>query len=269
MLKPVFSLIIPTLNEAQYLPHLLQDLVNQSYQDFEVIIVDAKSSDNTLSKVRAFNNLLNLKILTSQIRHVCTQRNLGAKSASSDVLIFCDADNRLPPYFLQGVKYRLESSDADLLSFWLQPDVKNSQNDTIALAINTFLEFQSTLKPTYLLESLFAVHKHVFEKIGGFDESIHYAEGKSLIQSLIQLGYTSKIYKDPTYTFSFRRFRKYGVLSIVARLAKLELAELFGPDFHSLQAKKLYPMQGGSFFHKTTKAKNKFLKNIQKLLKDL
>ncbi len=269
MISPFFSIIIPALNEEKYLPKLLSDLSNQTFKDFEVIVVDGKSIDHTVLKAKEFAKLLpSLKILTSDKRHVCTQRNLGAKESNSDILIFSDADNRLPTYFLQGLKYRWESTSAKIISLALKPDVSTPQNETIANAINTFLELQNNIKPTYLLESMFSIQKNIFDTVGGFDESVDYAEGKSLIQAVNKLGYKSKVYKDPSYIFSFRRFRKYGALKIAGNLAKMELAELVGPDFHSLQAKKLYPMLGGTLFTRTKKAKNKFLKNIQKLLKD-
>ena len=268
-LKPQFSIIIPTLNEAKYLPRLLEDLSSQTYQGFEVIIVDGESDDQTVAKARLFKSKLPLlKILTSPKRHVCTQRNLGAQNASADILIFSDADNRLPPYFLQGIKYRWESNNVDILTCWLKPDISNRQNDAIALAINTFFELQSTVKPTYLLESFFVISSKCFTLIGGFDESIDYAEGKSIIQPAISHGFSAKIFKDPVYTFSFRRLRKYGVLGIAGRMAKLELSNLLGPEFHNFQASKLYPMSGGGLFKKPKRAKNKFLKNIAKLLKD-
>lgn len=267
--KPYFSIIIPTLNEAKYLPHLLEDLSNQTYQDFEVIVVDGKSDDQTLTKAKSFQTKLpHLTILTSSRRHVCTQRNLGAKQATADIFIFSDADNRLPPYFLQGIKYRLESNQVDILSCWLKPDISTPQNDAIATAINTFLEIQNSLNPKYLFEALVIVTNICFNSIGGFKETTHYAEGKDFIKSAALMGFKYNIFRDPTYITSFRRFRKYGLIKIAGNIAKLELAELLGPEFKSLQAKKLYPMLGGNFFNKPQRAKNKFLKNIAKILKD-
>ena len=267
--KPFFSIIIPALNEEKYLPLLLDDLSKQTFQNFEVIVVDGKSEDKTVELAKNFTNMLpKLTMITSKKRHVCTQRNLGAKKATSDILVFSDADNRFPPYFLQGIKYRWESNRVDILSCWLKPDFTSPQNDAIATSINAFLELQSNLKPTYLLESMFSITKSCFTQIGRFDESISYAEGKSLIQAATNQSYKYKVVRDPTYTFSFRRFRKYGVLNIASRMAKMELSELLGPEFHSFQAKKLYPMLGGTLFNKPKRAKNKFLKNIAKLLKD-
>lgn len=269
MTKPFFSIIIPALNEARYLPKLLSDLSGQSYRDFEVIVVDGGSTDKTVELAKKYvKQLPKLTILNSPRAHVCTQRNLGAHHSRGEVLIFSDADNRLPPYFLQGIKYRWESSKSDLLSPYFEPDLKTPRNETIASAINLYFELQMAIKPRYLLESLIVVSTNSFKTIGGFNETIDYAEGKSFIEDLHKLGFTCKFIRDPSYTFSFRRLRKEGILQLAGRIAKLELAELVGSEFHSSQAKKLYPMLGGNYFNKHKKAKNKFIKNIQKLIKE-
>lgn len=254
MKQPFFSIIIPTLNEEKYLPHLLSDLSKQTFQDFEVIIVDAISEDKTVSCAKSFKSILpSLKIITSPKRHVCTQRNLGAKQAFANVLVFSDADNRLSPSFLLGLKYRWETSSADIMSCWLEPDIKNQTNKTIAFSINYFFELQNNLKPTYLLEALIVTSQTCFKAVGGFDESVFYAEGKTFIQSAINKGYTAKIVRDPVYTFSFRRLRKYGTLGIAGRIAKMQLVELIGQDKYHITQRDLYPMKGGKFFDKPEK----------------
>lgn len=267
--KPFFTIIIPALNEAGYLPKLLGDLSVQTYRDFEVVVVDGGSKDKTTTLAQSFaNQLPKLTILTSSRAHVCTQRNLGAKHASADVLIFSDADNRLPPYFLQGIKYQWEKEHVHLLSPHFQPDIVTRSNQNIANAFNLFFEMSMSMSPKYLLESMVIVSKEAFIKIDGFDESTNYAEGKGFITKMYSLGYDSKSIREPQYSFSFRRLRKYGAMKMATNIAKMQLAELLGPDYHSQQAKKLYPMLGGSLFNKTRKSKNKFIKNIQKLLKD-
>ncbi|GAB4026470.1 MAG: glycosyltransferase [Candidatus Microgenomates bacterium] len=267
--KPFFSIIIPALNEEKYLPKLLGDLCVQSYQDFEVIVVDGGSRDKTVELANTFSNKLpKLTVLTSPRAHVCTQRNLGAKNAKAEVIVFSDADNRLPPYFLQGIKYQWEKERVDILSPFFQPDISTRANQNIASAINLFFEMTMSIKPKYLLEAMIVLSKKSFVSVSGFDESTDYAEGKKLISKLDNAGYKTKSIREPHYIFSFRRLRKYGALKMATNIAKMELAELLGADFHAQQAKKLYPMLGGSLFNKTRKSKNKFIKNIQTLLKD-
>jgi len=55
-MKPFFSIVIPTLNEEKCLPRLLDDLTQQKEKDFEVIVIDGRSDDQTVKKAK------NLKI---------------------------------------------------------------------------------------------------------------------------------------------------------------------------------------------------------------
>lgn len=267
--KPFFSIIIPALNEEKYLPKLLGDLSAQTYQDFEVIVVDGGSKDKTISLANSFaDKLPKLTVLTSHRAHVCTQRNLGASHAAAEVLIFSDADNRLPPYFLQGIKYQWEKEEAEVLTTHLGPDKKTSQNIAIANAVNTFFDLQNSLKVVRILESMIIVSKNAFIQVNGFNENSDFGEGDSFVKSLSTAGLKIRVVSDPTYTFSFRRIRRFGLVGIIGRMARLELSKLLGEDFTNIQAKKLYPMLGGTLFNKTRKSKNKFIKNIQKLIKD-
>ena len=267
--KPLFSIVIPALNEAKYLPNLLNDLNKQTFRDFEVIVVDGKSEDKTLELAKTFiSKLPQLTILTSQRRHVCTQRNLGAKHAKGNVLIFSDADNRLPAFFLQGIKYRYESLGADILSPYIEPDIKNTQNDTVAKAFNLFLDTQMNFQSRIILESLIVITSISFRKINGFDDKIDYAEGRDIMNKAVKHDLHVKRIKDPSYAFSFRRLRKFGILGIVSRMARIGISSLIEGNKNK-KARQLYPMLGGALFDTDKKNKNKLQRNISNFLKKL
>ena len=271
--KPFFSIIIPALNEEKYLPHLLEDLANQTFTDFEVIVVDGNSDDQTVTKAKAFKaKLPSLTILTSPKRHVCVQRNLGAKSAKADILIFSDADNRFPPYFLQGIKYRCELEKVDILSPLIAPDINTPQNKMIASAINLFLDLQMSVNPHFLLEACVVIRKECFNTLKGFDESTNYGEGTVFMDRAMKYGYLATIIKDPTYTYSFRRLKKFGTAKTINNVIKLQLIDLFALDQEKTKLSNLYPMLGGNAYHHEYKIQknkiSKFLKNIAKILKD-
>lgn len=262
--KPYFSIIIPALNEAKYLPNLLEDLAQQTYQDFEVIVVDGHSDDQTVAKAKAYAKKLSLTILTSSRRHVCTQRNLGGEKARADWLIFMDADNRLPVYFLQGIKYRLESESSDIATCWLQSDTSAPKDKNIALAINYATELMKNTFNAVCMEAMIITHALVFTKLGGFNEQIHVSEGQELLRRARKLELTFQVFRDPVYTYSFRRIRKYGLINIVSRLSANEVAILIGQKLTKHQVNKLYPMEGGSLFDTriTQQNKDNFTRNI-------
>lgn len=97
--KPFFTIIIPTYNEEKFLPKLLNDLTKQKERDFEVIIVDGKSKDNTIKCAQHHRESLNLKVVSSKISNVSVQRNLGARKSKGKFLIFLDADMRIGQAF--------------------------------------------------------------------------------------------------------------------------------------------------------------------------
>ncbi len=268
--KPFFSIIIPALNEEKYLPLLLSDLAKQTMRDFEVVVVDGKSEDKTVVTAKSFaKSLPKISIITADRRHVCTQRNMGASKARGSVLVFSDADNRIPNYFLAGIKYKLEFHDVDLITPWFKPDKSNTSNDTIAIGMNLGLELQKTLSNPMMLESLIAIKKQSFDKIGGFDESVNFAEGRQFATSVLRENIKWTIVKDPTYQFSFRRFRKFGILKLMKNTTTLGLSNLLGNDYKNKLAQELYPMVGGNLFKKPKKQRSKFAKTIVGLLKKI
>jgi|SaaInlStandDraft_5_1057022.scaffolds.fasta_scaffold34246_1 glycosyltransferase involved in cell wall biosynthesis len=280
--KPFFSIIIPTLNEEKYLPNLLNDLQEQTLHDFEVIVVDGHSNDKTVSQAKKFTNKLpSLRIINSDTRQVCTQRNLGAKAAKANTLIFMDADNRLSSHFLSDIKSLWKESGADILTTRFQPDKLTKLNLAFSSAFNLFFELQNSLKPTYIVEAMIIISKQCFSAIGGFDETSNYAEGKSLIQPAIKLGYTSIYGRDPIWTYSFRRMRKYGLMGHTSRTIWAELQSILGLEKNEA---KLYPMLGGSFYKesghkalltrlhsqlKSTSAQNIFITKLTTLFNSL
>ncbi|PIR99204.1 hypothetical protein COT87_00775, partial [Candidatus Collierbacteria bacterium CG10_big_fil_rev_8_21_14_0_10_44_9] len=228
--------------------------------------------DATVKIAKKFSRLLPLTIINSPKRHVCTQRNLGTKAAKADVFIFSDADNRLPPYFLQGIKYRWESENVDILSPFITPDIQTPQNNTISTTLNLFLDLQMSLKPRFLLESCIIVNKDCFNTIHGFDETVSYSEGTIFLETAIVHNFRAKIIKDPTYSLSFRRLKKYGTAKFISGAVGIQLMDLLGIDQKRIKLNKLYPMLGGSVYdsrYKINKTKiAKFLKNITEILKD-
>jgi len=91
----MLSIIIPTLNEEKFLPHLLISLKEQTFKDFEIIVADNNSTDAT----RSIALKSGAKMVEGGLP--ARGRNNGAKVARGEWLLFLDADVILPPGFFR------------------------------------------------------------------------------------------------------------------------------------------------------------------------
>lgn len=95
------SIIIPTYNEEEVLPDAIESLGFQTYDDFEIIVVDDGSTDKTLEILRNLQlTIPNFHFLEQKHKGAGAARNLGAKSAKGAILVFVDADMAFDKEFL-------------------------------------------------------------------------------------------------------------------------------------------------------------------------
>jgi glycosyltransferase involved in cell wall biosynthesis len=247
--RPKLSIIIPTLNEAKYLPGLLSDLSRQTRQQFEVILVDAHSTDLTLQKARGYQSRLPaLKIYLSKHRNVCLQRNLGARYASAPELLFLDADDHLDNHFLEDLFLAKARHPADLYTTNLRPDPPRFLYRFIVMLGNSFFQLMSHTSRPFLTESLVGVNRAIFNTLGGFDPAITNGEGNTLASLALRTGYRFYIYTHPTYAYSWRRVEIDGLWRSAIAIIQLSFSLLIHKSVSPHQADKLHPMKGGSYY---------------------
>lgn len=90
--SPKVSVVIPAYNEATYIDRLLEALIRQNFDDFEVIISDAESKDGTKQVVDSFKDKLEVRFFEAPPKGPAFGRNQGAKHARGEWLLFFDAD---------------------------------------------------------------------------------------------------------------------------------------------------------------------------------
>jgi len=101
--KIKLSIIISFYNEEKYLKDCLLSLQKQTFSDFEVILIDDGSTDDSFKKAKELKKSLqfkNLKLFKKKHEGPALARNLGAKKALGEVLVFLDADMYFSPTFL-------------------------------------------------------------------------------------------------------------------------------------------------------------------------
>ncbi len=205
------SIIIPTLNEAKFLPHLLTSLTKQKYHGkWEVIVVDGKSADKTKKVAEVFKSKLpDLSVITSD-RGVSKQRNGGAKKAKYDYFIFLDADTVVPENFLEKVAGKINPNEKLFvgLPLILPQDGTIVDYTMVTIAYNFFL-LVGKFKPLVTGMCLITT-KENHRQVGGFNEKLFYAEDIDYGLRSIENGAKYHMYARIRLFASVRRGRKMG-----------------------------------------------------------
>lgn len=205
-----FSIIIPTLNEESYLPNILSDLKKQKQKNFEVIIVDANSTDRTKEKALGFSKDFPLEFYSVEKRNVSYQRNYGANKANGKYLLFLDADARVDVVFTQNIYSNLSRKKALIFLPTITTEEHSNKNKVLFKLINSVIEFSQYLnKPLSCGGSIFIARKLFFD-IKGFNENLYMSEDHDLVQKARKFGAKAKILKDVKVVFSLRRIKKEG-----------------------------------------------------------
>src|SRR5690348_2003434 len=173
-----FTVVVTTYNYAHLLPDALRSLAAQTLRDFELLIVDDGSTDNTEDVVERFRpRLQNLHYLKKPHAGPADTRNVAVLNASGTHVAFLDADDLWSPCYLQTVRDRLvKSPQADLvlsnglrvrddgavLSPVFQPKIELSQGPVNSAKTLFFL-------CTHFLPSGMVIRKSLYERIGPFD----------------------------------------------------------------------------------------------------
>ncbi len=119
-MSPFFTIIIPTYNRANLLPRAIQSVLNQTFEDWEMIIVDDGSTDET-SKVVVLNNDLRIKYFRQKNGGRGSARNQGVNRASGQYLCFLDDDDYYLPEFLSSIYRVVSVTDYNLIkcgAYW-------------------------------------------------------------------------------------------------------------------------------------------------------
>ena len=246
--QPFFSVVIPTLNEEKYLPRLLENLSKQTFSEFEVTVVDGSSEDETVKEAKKWQKKLDLQVLTIKERNVSIQRNTGIDKSSGEWVIFMDADNQLPEYFLEGVRYQLSKNpDTDIFTTWASADSESRFDKVMENAFNLTIELYDAIGKSQGIGAMLGVRRSILQDIR-FDESQKYLEDGFLVKEICEAGHQFQIFRDPRFMYSLRRIKKEGNLKMLQTVVKYQLHYLLGGDFSQPFSATNYPMYGGSYY---------------------
>ncbi len=209
------SVIVPALNEERHVGSLLSDVLSQTRSADEVIVVDAGSEDGTVSVAERFPGV----VLLTGSPPVAKGRNLGGRRAGGDVLVFLDADVRLPEGFFEGLLEEFEKRRLDVACPRYGPRQSTPAIRGIHAFFNLLFKSVEGLLPSGAGHCI-AVRREVFRKSRGFDPSLKFDD----IELIRRLAKARRFGIVAQWVYvSDRRYREQGVAKMLLRYMLMSL----------------------------------------------
>ncbi|OOR98097.1 hypothetical protein B0186_09865 [Canicola haemoglobinophilus] len=109
------SVIIPIYNSMKYLRDTLDSVINQTYQDLEIILINDGSTDTSLSICKEYSkNHLRIKLFSQDNKGASMARNLGLENAQGKYILFVDSDDYILPNHIESLVTTLEKNNSDI-----------------------------------------------------------------------------------------------------------------------------------------------------------
>ena len=168
MKRYFISIILPTYNRSFCIENAINSLLNQSCQDYELIIIDDGSTDNTkqILEQKYLKYFQNKKFKYKYIKHqgVCKARNVGLSIAKSKWIGYLDSDNVMKPDFIEEFKNAI-LKNKNYSCFYAQI-IKGNE------IIGNAFDFNELIKNNFIDMGVFVHKKSLIFKYGKFDEKL-------------------------------------------------------------------------------------------------
>ena len=174
--NPLVSIIIPNYNRAHLIPETLDSLINQVYRNWEALVVDDGSNDESLHVVESYvkhDSRIRYFLRDREPKGAPTCRNIGIRHALGEYFIFLDSDDILAPYCLSTrIKYFKENPAYDFLVFPMLVFKERPGDSSLLWNINSE---EDDLKRFLRTDTPWSVtcpiwKKEAIKKIGKWDE---------------------------------------------------------------------------------------------------
>ncbi len=172
-MAPKVSVVLPTYNRASLLKRAIKSILNQTYQDFEMIIVDDGSTDNTENVVKGFGNEGIRYISHDNNRGAGAARNTGIKVARGRYIAFLDSDNQWLPEKLEKQMQFIQHKTEDVVVYTDYWDWENRRHMLSHRKIQKDGDIHDILlEDNFIDTSTVLVSKECLHKAGLFDETL-------------------------------------------------------------------------------------------------
>ncbi|MEX0799193.1 MAG: glycosyltransferase [Bacteriovoracaceae bacterium] len=182
MNSPFFSVITPAYNRAYTLERAIESVQIQKFKDWELIVIDDGSTDDTAKVLEAHAGPAKIKIVKTDNHGVSMARNIGARKAQGEWLAFLDSDDEWLPQKLQRQFDFIQNfPDIKLVhteEIWIRNGVRVNPKKKYKKGGGD--QFLPSLKLCAISPSATAIRKDVFSVLGGFREDFPVCEDYDL-----------------------------------------------------------------------------------------
>ena len=217
----ILSIIIPTYNEEEYLPVLLESIKKQNFSDYEVIVADANSTDRTREIAEEYGCV----IVDGGLPAV--GRNNGAKVAKGEYLIFLDSDLVLTDDYLRNVIYEFKIERLGIAITQMLPMSNKIEDKIFHDFANYFMISVEKIKPHGAGCYGIIAKKELHNECNGFDESLTFGEDTDYIERLAKKE-PFKVLRNAKIGVSTRRLEEEGITTLIKQYGKSTVNDFLG-----------------------------------------
>lgn len=195
---PLVSVVIPVYNRMETIGRSIYSVLNQTYRNIELIVVDDGSTDDTLKIIEHFN-IGNMKIMKQNHRGANAARNLGISAAKGEFIAFQDSDDEwFPDKLEKQITYMLTGGyEACYCPFFLY---EKNRNDVFFLDYQDKQKYEKDLLEVLRVRNVIStqtlvIHRNIVSDVGVFDEEMPRCQDYEFVIRIIQkkkIGYVNE-----------------------------------------------------------------------------
>ena len=208
--SPKITVVIPVLNEETLLPDTLQSLRAQTFRDYDCVVVDNGSTDNTVEIARRFG----CHVVTEERRGVGYARQRGFEEARGEIIASTDADTLIPSDWLESIAHSFHERPNQVAVYGVIRfrERRNLGNRAAEFFFTHFLWLNHFLGRPHFCGPNFAVRREAFSAVGGFKDGNHFYTDSEDVQLSLKLKARGDIrfHKGLVVYTSSRRLKKGG-----------------------------------------------------------
>ena len=218
------SIIVPVYNEGKHLTHCLNSLLNQSYENLEIICVDDGSTDNSLNILNEYSNKdSRIIIYTQSHKGISESRNNGLSKANGKYILFVDGDDWIEKDTIKLLYENAENNDSELVLYNAIEEYPDKQRKRIYPLNNKDIDwnnfsFDYNFNKKLVLNTYLVIWTHFFKKsfLDKYNLQFKHKLFEDNLFHIQVMIYAKKISYQPKILYHYRKENQYSLQNNIA-----------------------------------------------------